>query len=233
MAVKYVTDFEFPASFGFSGSAGQTHVKGYARGGHVEHKADGGRLSYKARAKMPKSEFALPGKRDKGKGGYPIPDASHARNALARVSQFGTPAQKAEVRAKVHKKFPGIGKKRGGAVHSDEKADKALIKREVKVDALKKARGGSVKECSGGSIKKAGGGLMRAPNKKRMAAIHASERTREKAPAMRVPQPRAMKAPKATGALPQMPAPAMEPAMGTPMGGAPNVGMRKGGRAKK
>jgi hypothetical protein len=29
---------------------------------------------------------------------------------LARVSQYGTSAQKAEVRAKVHRKFPGIGK---------------------------------------------------------------------------------------------------------------------------
>lgn len=41
---------------------------------------------------------------------YPIHDASHARNALARVSQFGNSAQQAKVRAAVHKKFPGIGK---------------------------------------------------------------------------------------------------------------------------
>lgn len=67
------------------------------------------KLTYKARASMPKKSFALPGKRKGGKGGYPIPDANHARNALARVSQFGTPAQKATVRAKVHAKFPGIG----------------------------------------------------------------------------------------------------------------------------
>lgn len=70
------------------------------------------RLSYGQRSKMKTSEFALPGKRNGGKGGYPIPDAAHARNALSRVSQFGTPAQKSEVRAKVHAKFPGIGKKR-------------------------------------------------------------------------------------------------------------------------
>ena len=40
---------------------------------------------------------------------YPIEDASHARNALSRVSQFGTSALKAQVRAKVHRKFPDIG----------------------------------------------------------------------------------------------------------------------------
>ncbi|MDE2098390.1 MAG: hypothetical protein KGL39_14140 [Patescibacteria group bacterium] len=68
------------------------------------------KLTYKSREHMKESEFALPAKRKGGKGGYPIPDASHARNALARVSEFGTPAEKAEVRAKVHKKFPGIGK---------------------------------------------------------------------------------------------------------------------------
>ena len=61
-------------------------------------------LSAKQRNALPKASFALPGRR------YPINDASHARNALARVSQNGTPAEKAKVRAAVHKKFPGIGK---------------------------------------------------------------------------------------------------------------------------
>ena len=64
------------------------------------------------RKRLPKSDFALPGKGEgpsgKGAGSYPIPNASHARNALARVSQHGTPAEKATVRAKVRRKFPGI-----------------------------------------------------------------------------------------------------------------------------
>lgn len=67
------------------------------------------RLSYKERKSMPKSDFAVPAKREGGKGGYPIPDKSHARNALSRVSQFGSPAEKKEVRAKVHRKFPTVG----------------------------------------------------------------------------------------------------------------------------
>ena len=54
---------------------------------------------------------ALPGKAFAGpERSYPINNASHARNALARVSQFGTDDLKARVRAKVHKKFPTIGK---------------------------------------------------------------------------------------------------------------------------
>jgi hypothetical protein len=72
-------------------------------------------LSTEQRNKMPSSEFALPGKgegpKGKGSGSYPIPDAAHARNALARVAQHGTPEEKAKVRAKVHAKFPDIGQK--------------------------------------------------------------------------------------------------------------------------
>lgn len=62
------------------------------------------KLTAKDRKKLPASDFALPDKR-----AYPVEDASHARNALARVAQHGTPAEKAKVRAKVHSKFPGIG----------------------------------------------------------------------------------------------------------------------------
>lgn len=43
---------------------------------------------------------------------YPIDIPNRARNALSRVSQNGSPAVKAEVRAKVHYKYPGIGEKK-------------------------------------------------------------------------------------------------------------------------
>jgi hypothetical protein len=69
-------------------------------------------LTSEQRQKMPRSDFALPGKGDgpkgAGAGSYPIEDASHARNALARVSQHGSSEEKSEVRAAVHRKFPGI-----------------------------------------------------------------------------------------------------------------------------
>jgi hypothetical protein len=72
------------------------------------------RITSSERKALPKSDFALPSTRSSsgGKGGYPIPDKAHARNALSRVSQFGSSAQKAQVRAKVHAKFPDIGKKK-------------------------------------------------------------------------------------------------------------------------
>lgn len=62
------------------------------------------KLTANARKAIAPKNFALPG------GRYPVEDASHARNALARVSQFGSSSEKAKVRAKVHAKYPGIGK---------------------------------------------------------------------------------------------------------------------------
>jgi hypothetical protein len=64
-------------------------------------------LSTKDRKKLSKKSFALPGKRK-----YPIPDKAHARNALARVAQHGTPAEQKKVKAAVRKRFPSLGKKK-------------------------------------------------------------------------------------------------------------------------
>lgn len=64
--------------------------------------ASGGVLSSASRNAMKSSAFALPGKR-----AYPLPDISHARNALARASGKSV---EGKVRAAVHKKFPSIGK---------------------------------------------------------------------------------------------------------------------------
>ena len=69
-------------------------------------------LTTKERNRMPAKDFALPGRgkgpKGKGAGSYPIEDKSHARNALARVSQHGTPSEKATVKRAVEKKFPAI-----------------------------------------------------------------------------------------------------------------------------
>jgi hypothetical protein len=65
-------------------------------------------ISTKQRKKLSKRDFALPGKRK-----YPIPDKAHARNALARVAQYGTPAEQKKVKAAVKRRFPSVGKKSG------------------------------------------------------------------------------------------------------------------------
>ena len=77
-------------------------------------------LSTEARKHISSKNFAIPSKAtgavEKAESGnYPIPDAAHARNALSRVSANGSSAEKAKVRAKVHKKFPGIGEDKAAA----------------------------------------------------------------------------------------------------------------------
>jgi hypothetical protein len=64
------------------------------------------KLTARARKKIKTASFALPGRR------YPIHDRSHAANALARVSQYGSASEKATVRRKVRARYPGLGKKK-------------------------------------------------------------------------------------------------------------------------
>jgi len=72
------------------------------------------RLKTIQRKNLPQSSFALHGVRGKsgmnmaGKGAYPIPDISHARDALSRVSANGTPTQKKEVARAVARKYPAL-----------------------------------------------------------------------------------------------------------------------------
>lgn len=59
-------------------------------------------LTQAERDKLPDSDFALPGRQ------YPIHDLDHARDALSRIAQHGTPSQQREVRAKVFKRYPQL-----------------------------------------------------------------------------------------------------------------------------
>jgi hypothetical protein len=68
-------------------------------------------LSAAERRALPDSDFALPGKGEgpegKQAGSYPINDEEHARLALAMVKKHD-PEDEAEVRKKVHDKYPDI-----------------------------------------------------------------------------------------------------------------------------
>lgn len=64
-------------------------------------------LTAQQRKNLPKEDFAFPDKAP-AHGSYPIDTVSRARNALARVSQFGSEREKTIVRAKVKKRFPHI-----------------------------------------------------------------------------------------------------------------------------
>jgi hypothetical protein len=64
-------------------------------------------LTYRARKKIKRKNFAIKSKAP-GLGSYPIQDLPHARNALARVAQHGTSAEKAQVRRAVYRKYPAL-----------------------------------------------------------------------------------------------------------------------------
>ena len=72
------------------------------------------KLTTAKRKALPAKSFAVP----KGRK-YPIEDEAHANNALARVSQHGTPEEKAKVRAAVHRKYPAMGRESDGRYGND------------------------------------------------------------------------------------------------------------------
>ncbi|MDE2098462.1 MAG: hypothetical protein KGL39_14510 [Patescibacteria group bacterium] len=78
----------------------------------MKKKENAGHITAYGRRHLSKSEFALPPKEDEAargqKGSYPIDTIGRARAALSRVSQFGTPEEQAEVRRRVHEKYPQI-----------------------------------------------------------------------------------------------------------------------------
>lgn len=77
-----------------------------SRKSSLSKKTNQRRNTKSGRKKMSSKSFALPSKRK-----YRIDDKAHARNALARVAQHGTPAEKKQVRAKVTRKYPSLKRK--------------------------------------------------------------------------------------------------------------------------
>ena len=62
-------------------------------------------LTTAKRKRLRRTSFALPKERK-----YPIDTKNRARSALARVSTFGTAAEKAKVRRAVYRKYPEFKK---------------------------------------------------------------------------------------------------------------------------
>jgi hypothetical protein len=60
-------------------------------------------LTAEGREHIKSKNFVFPKKE-----AYPIHDLSHARNALARVSQHGSPSEQATVKSKVYEKYPAL-----------------------------------------------------------------------------------------------------------------------------
>ena len=76
------------------------------------------KLTSKQRKNLPKKDFAGPDR------SFPIPDASHARNALARAANKPE-AEKEKIRAAVHRKFPSIGEGRDKAARKTKRRSRS------------------------------------------------------------------------------------------------------------
>ncbi len=95
-----IEDWDGESNFGFDGD-GSSFIDSIKVEEHRDKESK--ELTTKDRNNLPSSDFVFPEEEK-----YPIPDKSHAQNALARVEQHGTPEEKAKVRSKVKKKYPDM-----------------------------------------------------------------------------------------------------------------------------
>jgi hypothetical protein len=133
-----------------------------------------GVLTLKKRESLPKGDFAMPEKKVRkgdepppgdAKGKYPIPDLAHARNALARVAQHGTPAEQAAVRAKVYAKYPEL-KERA------QKRDEKPTEKQSEIEKVSTVR----------RIRKVGSGAEYFSSKAAKSAARQAKARRERGP---------------------------------------------------
>ncbi|MDA8356965.1 MAG: hypothetical protein M0Z95_11925 [Actinomycetota bacterium] len=76
-------------------------------------------LSAKARNKLSDRDFAIPERR-----AYPIQDIAHARDALARVSAYGTPEEKKRVHEAVRRRYPALWKR-----HEEYRGNRVILRK--------------------------------------------------------------------------------------------------------
>lgn len=72
--------------------------------------------------KAPAGSYALPGGGPGGADAYPINTRGRAVAALARVKEFGSPAEQAKVRSAVASKYPDLPSSQGKGGSSAAKA---------------------------------------------------------------------------------------------------------------
>lgn len=76
-------------------------------------------LSSTQRKRLLSQEFVFPAERK-----YPIEDASHARNALARAAQHLGSEGQAKVKAAVKRRYPSISVEGGKASKRNDRAER-------------------------------------------------------------------------------------------------------------
>lgn len=119
------------------------------------------KLKAKQRNALSDKDFAIPETRS-----YPIHDESHARNALSRVSQHGTPDEKKRVRAAVHRRYPDIGESDAEKAMSEDEtnAEKATQESVQAQQARGASPSGSEGQTRENLAREHGGGGEYTPN---------------------------------------------------------------------
>lgn len=147
MANRVVKDFEFPESFGFSGSSGKTMVRGYARGGKAKSDKVG---------KVMK-EFKE-GTLHSGKDG---PVVKNRKQAIAIAMSEAERGKKK-------------GHAKGGRVHEDRAEDIKLIREELKKWEEKEERDEEKEDESEGEEMKKGGKVKKKKKEKELPVVRVS-----------------------------------------------------------
>lgn len=86
-----------------------------------------GKLTYAQRQRLPSKDFVFPRTRE-----YPIEDVAHARNALARVSRFGTPSEQRAVCQAVAEKYPSVHEKHC-PFHTESRRERSRVRRRIEM----------------------------------------------------------------------------------------------------
>jgi hypothetical protein len=127
----------------------ETSVKLY----NLEKMAE--KIETEERNKISDDDFALPGRR------YPIHDEAHAKNALTRVAQFGTPEERATVRAKVFARYPHLREE------FEEKSGKEAFSKETLTTSRLGKLEGKESEAKSPRYKKAREKALKTPPEKK------------------------------------------------------------------
>jgi hypothetical protein len=150
-SLKYVSEFTFPSDKGYSGSAGKTMVKGYARGGAADMKQDKAMV----KAAVQKHERAKhPGEpmTKLAKGG--MAECNMAKGGMAVRKQYPTDRKEPLI---TRTKAPAAPAPKSDMLYSKKEVNAKNLLSEGKAPSLPHAKG-SVNMKKGGPVKKAMGG---------------------------------------------------------------------------
>lgn len=149
-SLKYVSDFSFPSECGFSGSAGKTMVKGYARGGAVTpceagamKKASGGLARIKDSLRNEREEISRVKREAKSERKDSGQEISRVRREMSYDEQKLKGMSHARKQYPTDRREPMIAMKKGGMA-AKQQAKVGKVMGEYKAGELHSGKSGPV-----------------------------------------------------------------------------------------